>query len=72
VGFFSPAGLSQQIAQSFAAQTRRALEAPEVAQKLRELGANPAASSPNEFATFVRNDTERWRKVAQAAKISLD
>ena len=72
VGFFGPAGLSQQVAQSFAAATRRALDAPEVAKKLRELGASPAASSPKEFAAFVRNDTERWRKVAQAAKISLD
>lgn len=72
VGFFGPAGLPQDIAQAFAAQTRRALGAPEVTQKLRELGANPAPSSPGEFAAFVKNDTERWRKVAQAANISLD
>ncbi len=72
VGFFGPAALPEDIAQRFSGQTRRALAAPELAQKLRELGANPAGTSPKEFASFVKTDTERWRKVAKAAGIRLD
>jgi tripartite-type tricarboxylate transporter receptor subunit TctC len=72
VGFFGPAGMPEQIAQAIAAQTREALTMPEVAQRLRDLGASPAPSSPAEFAAFVKSDTERWRGVAKAAHISLD
>jgi tripartite-type tricarboxylate transporter receptor subunit TctC len=35
-------------------------------QLLRE-GANPAALTPAEFATFVREDIERWAPVVRSS-----
>jgi tripartite-type tricarboxylate transporter receptor subunit TctC len=35
-------------------------------QLVRE-GANPAALSPSEFATFVRQDVERWAPIVKSS-----
>lgn len=69
VGFFTPAGTPPDIVRAIAAETRKAVSVPEVSQKLRELGAQPVGGTPEEFAAFVRRDTERWRKVAAAANV---
>ena len=69
VGFFAPADTPPEIVRRIAAETRRALSVPEVSQKLRELGAQPVGGTPEEFAEFVRRDTERWRKVAATANV---
>lgn len=67
---FAPAGTPADIVRKLSAETKRAVTHPDVAQKLRDLGAQPVGSAPEEFAAFVRSDTEKWRKVAQAAGVT--
>jgi tripartite-type tricarboxylate transporter receptor subunit TctC len=45
------------------------LKMPEVAQRMRALGATPGGASPAEFAAFMKQETERWRKVIAEAGI---
>ena len=49
-----------------------ALRMPDVAKRLHGLGATPVGSSPDETAAFVRQETERWRKVIVDAGIKLE
>ena len=49
-----------------------ALRMPDVSQRLRGLGATPGGGSPAETAVFVRQETERWRKVIVDAGIKLN
>jgi tripartite-type tricarboxylate transporter receptor subunit TctC len=49
-----------------------ALRMPDVVNRLHGLGATPVGSSPDETAVFVRQETERWRKVICGAGIKLD
>ena len=56
--------LSQAIAE--------ALRMPEVAKRLQGLGATPGGEAPEQTTTFLREETERWRKVIIDAGIRLD
>jgi tripartite-type tricarboxylate transporter receptor subunit TctC len=49
-----------------------ALRMPDVTKRLQGLGATPAGSSPDETAAFLRQETERWRKVIVDAGIKLE
>jgi len=49
-----------------------ALRLPDVAKRLQGLGAAPGGSPPDETAAFLREETDRWRKVIVEAGIRLD
>jgi tripartite-type tricarboxylate transporter receptor subunit TctC len=43
----------------------KALRTPEVREKLLAQGAEPAGNSPEEFASFVKSEIAKWRKVVK-------
>ena len=47
----------------------KALAAPDVQQRFAELGVEPRASSPEQLREFFINESRRWTKVVEAAKI---
>jgi tripartite-type tricarboxylate transporter receptor subunit TctC len=44
----------------------RAMKTPEMKEVLAKIGQDPMWSTPEEFAAFLREETETWRKVIQA------
>src|SRR5262249_24123688 len=48
-----------------------ALRMPDVVDRLQTLGATPVGGSPEDTAAFVRQETDRWRKVIHDAGIKL-
>ena len=46
-----------------------AMRTPEVQEKLRSQGATLVGNTPEEFARYIRSETEKWRKVVQAAGV---
>jgi tripartite-type tricarboxylate transporter receptor subunit TctC len=65
----APANTPQPIVQKLAADLRQAVHSPDVSKKFRELTITPVGSTAEEVLDIIRKDTERWRKVAQVAKI---
>jgi tripartite-type tricarboxylate transporter receptor subunit TctC len=49
----------------------KAMALPEVRQKLADMGFDPVASTPDEFAQWIRDETVRWGNVIRDAKIGL-
>jgi tripartite-type tricarboxylate transporter receptor subunit TctC len=47
----------------------RAMKAPEMKEMLAKIGQDPLWSTPEAFAAFLREETEKWRKVIRAAGI---
>jgi tripartite-type tricarboxylate transporter receptor subunit TctC len=72
VGFFAPAATPADIVRRISSDTRSAVTQPDVSQKLRDLGAQGVGDTPEQFAAFVRQDTEKWRKVAASARVVTD
>ena len=50
-------------------ESMKALHSAEMKEKLAHDGAEPTPTSPEEFAALIRNEIEKWRKVAKAAGI---
>jgi tripartite-type tricarboxylate transporter receptor subunit TctC len=49
-----------------------ALRTPAMIEKLRDLGAEVIASSPEEMEAFLRNETVRWTELIRVAKITAE
>lgn len=66
---FAPAKTPQVYVRKINAQVVKALNEPEVAQKLTAQGADPAPGTPEELGRYMRIDHERWKKVISSAGI---
>ena len=51
------------------AAVNAALKDPEIAKKLIEAGADPAAGTPEQLAEFLKSELERWGKVVKEKNI---
>jgi tripartite-type tricarboxylate transporter receptor subunit TctC len=72
VGIFAPAKTPADIVTKFQGEVRRIVHAPELMQRMRDLGATPVGDSPEAFAAFVKKDTEKWRDLVRTAKIKVE
>ncbi len=71
-GVVMPAGVPRDIVVKLHEVLAKSLKTPEAKQRLLALGALPSGNSPDEFAAFIKAETEKWAKVAKAADIRLD
>ncbi len=68
-GLYAPAGTPEGIVSRVHAETKRALNAPDVTDALLKTGNETVASTPEEFAAFLRAEIDKWQKVVKAAGI---
>lgn len=71
-GVFVRAGTPAPIVDRLATEIRRILQDPEIRTKVSEQGAEVVASTPEEFAKFVREEIERWRAVVKATGVTMN
>jgi tripartite-type tricarboxylate transporter receptor subunit TctC len=70
VGIIAPAKTPQEIISKLNGEVRKALESPEVRDRLTGIGAEPSPTSPAEFQSFINNELDRWVKVVKSAGIT--
>jgi len=71
-GVFAPAGVPQPVVQRLNAEFVKALQQPDLRQRLASQGAEPLTSTPDEFAAYLRLEIEKWAKVVKAAGMKAD
>ena len=71
-GISGPAGMPAAVADRINAALVAALNAPELAEKLRDLGAEPNRMSRAEYSAMVAADVARWADIVRAANIRAD
>jgi tripartite-type tricarboxylate transporter receptor subunit TctC len=71
-GLFGPAKLPEEIVGKLNRAVVGALKDTRMRERLLHEGANPAALTPAEFATFVREDIERWAPVVRSSGAKPD
>jgi tripartite-type tricarboxylate transporter receptor subunit TctC len=69
VGLMAPAATPKDVIAKLQVETAKALESPEVRQKLAVQGLEVIGNSPEAFATVLREETARWAKVIKAGDI---
>lgn len=70
-GLFAPAGTPKPVADSLAAASVKAVQAPEIRARLIELGYVPVGDTPAAFDTFFRAEVAKWARVARDGKLQL-
>ena len=68
-GLFAPAGVKPEIITRLNAEVGKLMNAPEARNKLTQVGLDAATGTPAEFATFVREETDKWAGVIKDAGI---
>ena len=68
-GLLAPAGTPKETIELLNRTIVAALKAPAMVDKLRDMGAEIVASSPEEMNAFLQKETVRWGKLIRDAKI---
>ena len=68
-GLLAPAGTPPAIIARINAEAVKALHSDELRQKLAADGAEPVGSTPGGFARLIREELDKWGRVARAAKV---
>jgi tripartite-type tricarboxylate transporter receptor subunit TctC len=71
-GMLVPVGTPVAIVEKLYAETARAMAAPDVRQRVLEMGADVNMTSPQEFAAQIKNDVAKWRRVIKNAGIEVN
>jgi tripartite-type tricarboxylate transporter receptor subunit TctC len=70
-GVFAPKATPADIVSKLSTTIRKALENPDVVQKLAALGSEARGSTPEEFAKFLQQESGKWTDVMQKADIKV-
>ena len=69
---FAPAGTPRELIARVNAEALKALDAPDVKQRLLGAGAVPTGDTPEALGAFFKNEVARFAKVVQAIGLKLD
>ena len=72
-GLFAPAGTSHEIVMRLHAEVQRVFADPSFQAKfLAPQMFQPMTGSPEEFTTFIRDETQKWSKVVRDANLKIE
>jgi tripartite-type tricarboxylate transporter receptor subunit TctC len=71
-GFFVPAGMSQDLVNRLNSEISRALLAPDVRERLAQLGLEWKNNTSGEFAEFLRGELEKWSRAVKESGAKAD
>jgi tripartite-type tricarboxylate transporter receptor subunit TctC len=68
-GVFAPAGTPKDVVGKINGELVRMLNVPEIRRRILQEGADPVGSTPDAFATRVKNEITKWTKVIKTSGI---
>lgn len=71
-GFAVPKGTPKAAIDALRNDVVRAMSAPDVRQKLATQGAEPSDFTADQFAAFLKEETQRWTEVIKGASIRIE
>ena len=71
-GIMGPAGTPPAVQEKLAWAITEAIRSPDAVSRLAAQGAEPAGTSPRDFAAFVKNERARWLQLVRETKITVD
>ena len=63
--FFAPAGMPQDLVNRLNSEINRALSAPDVRERLAQLGLEWRSNTSGEFAAFLRDEVQKWSRAVK-------
>ena len=72
LGLLAPAGTPKPVVAKLNAALRKVMDNNAVAERFRGLGANPGASSPEEFSARIRDELMQWRALVKKLDLKFE
>jgi tripartite-type tricarboxylate transporter receptor subunit TctC len=69
-GILGPADLPKPVVDKLSAATNAALKDPILLKELQSQGLNAAGGRPDDFARFIKSESERWGKVIKSMDVA--
>lgn len=71
-GFAAPAGTPDTVVHRLNEALNQILRSPDTRAKWRDMDFEPMPQSPQEFTRYIRDESNRWRKVVEASGFKID
>ena len=71
-GLVAPAHTPRAIVNRLNAETLKAIQVPEVRERLTAIGFDIVTSTPEAFAAYIRSEVVKWRKVAKQMGLAVE
>ena len=71
-GLFAPAGTPREVISRMNVEVQKALQMPDVQEKLQGLGMEVTASSPDAFSNFIYAEASKWEKIVKESGAKVD
>ena len=71
-GMWAPAGTPKEIVPRLSQALARILKQPDIQERLRAAGMEPAHTTPEEFGRYISGEIAKWSKVVTAGNIKID
>ncbi|MES2561351.1 MAG: tripartite tricarboxylate transporter substrate binding protein [Pseudomonadota bacterium] len=72
VGVLAPAGTPRDVVNRLSTEMQAAVKKPELRERFINLGIDPAGTTAEEFAAFLKNEVDKWGKVIRAANVKVE
>jgi tripartite-type tricarboxylate transporter receptor subunit TctC len=72
IGYSAPAGTPREILVRLSGEIQKALQAPDLRERYLPLGLEPVSSSPDEMASFMKREQERYGSIIRNANIKIE
>lgn len=71
-GIYGPKNMAPDVVARLNAEFNKAIQSPDVKERLGKLGAEPVGGTPAQFAAMVKKDSARWGKLIKDRKITAE
>ncbi len=71
-GINAPAKTPHEVIARIHAEVKRIIQMPEVRVRLKDEGSDPIGNTPEEYASFIRDEIAKWAKVIKFANVKAD
>jgi len=72
IGYAAPAGTPRDVLAKLSAEMQKALQSPELKERMVNIGLDAVSSTPEEMASFMRREQDRYGAIIRSANIKIE
>jgi len=71
-GMVLPTGVPKEVVARLNTQVAKVLSMPDIRERMVAMGTEPVSNSPEEFALFIKSESQKWAKIIHDKNIRIE